>query len=78
MVHMATPWKHPRTGAYYLRRQIPEDIRPFFGGSREFKRSLKTKAAIGGGRTFPGRQCGSRGALCSARCSFEPVRRQRF
>ena len=43
MAHMAQPWKHPSTGAYYLRRQIPEALRPAFGGKALFKASLKTK-----------------------------------
>ncbi len=43
MAHMAQPWKHPRTGAFYLRRQIPEPLRSAFDGQREYKRSLGTK-----------------------------------
>jgi len=43
MVSMATPWKHPRTGTYYLRKGIPEKLRTAFQGKREIKISLKTK-----------------------------------
>lgn len=42
MSRMAQPWKHPKTGIYYCRIGIPEDLRPFFGGKREWKYSLKT------------------------------------
>ncbi|KTW15616.1 hypothetical protein NS258_05070 [Sphingomonas sanguinis] len=40
---MATPWKHPSTGVYYLRRQIPEKLRPAFDGKALWKVSLGTK-----------------------------------
>jgi integrase len=45
MALMATPWKHPTTGVYYLRRQIPGKMRPAFGGKALFKVSLGTKNA---------------------------------
>jgi hypothetical protein len=45
MVDMAKPWKHPQTGVYYLRRQIPAAIRPAFAGKQLFKASLGTKDA---------------------------------
>ncbi|ELY2765540.1 site-specific integrase [Cronobacter malonaticus] len=39
---MATPWKHPKSGVFYFRRQVPADIRNGIGRS-EWKVSLKTK-----------------------------------
>jgi hypothetical protein len=45
MALMATPWKHPTTGFYYLRRQIPGKMRPAFGGKALWKVSLNTKSA---------------------------------
>lgn len=42
---MATPWSDPRTGRLYLRRQIPVQLRPFFGGRAIYKKTLGTKAA---------------------------------
>lgn len=39
---MATPWKHPKTGAFYFRRLVPIDIRPVIK-KHECKVSLKTK-----------------------------------
>lgn len=42
---MATPWSDPRTGRFYLRRQIPLNLRPAFGGRAVFKKSLLTKDA---------------------------------
>ncbi len=38
---MARPWKHPKTGIYWLRKRIPDDLRPLLG-KREEKRSLGT------------------------------------
>lgn len=43
MVQMATPWIHPQTGVYHVRRQIPRALRPAFGGSALYKKSLGTK-----------------------------------
>lgn len=46
LVHMALPmsrpWKHPDTGVYWLRRRVPDDLRPLVG-KREEKVSLRTK-----------------------------------
>jgi integrase len=39
---MARPWKHPKTGIYWLRKRVPEDLRPLVGKLEE-KQSLKTK-----------------------------------
>ncbi|MEG3086843.1 site-specific integrase [Sphingomonas sp. PB4P5] len=40
---MAQPYKHPQTGIYHLRRQIPEKLRAAFGGKALYKASLGTK-----------------------------------
>lgn len=42
MAVMAQPWKHPQSGIYYFRREVPEDIRSSIG-RREWKVSLKTR-----------------------------------
>jgi hypothetical protein len=39
---MARPWKHPKTGIYWLRKRVPDDLRPLIG-KREEKRSLGTR-----------------------------------
>jgi hypothetical protein len=39
---MSRPWKHPRSGVYYLRKGVPEDLREPVG-KREEKRSLETR-----------------------------------
>lgn len=39
---MATPFKHPRTGVYYLRRAVPKDIQEALGKT-EYLKSLGTK-----------------------------------
>lgn len=43
-VPMTRPWKHPKTGVYWLRKRVPDDLRGLVG-KREEKRSLKTKDA---------------------------------
>lgn len=45
MTVMAQPWKHPVSGVYYFRREVPEDIRSVIG-KREWKLSLKTKELV--------------------------------
>ena len=42
MALMAQPYKHPKTGVYWIRRAVPKDIRTTYGKT-EVKRSLKTK-----------------------------------
>ena len=39
---MSRPWKHPKTGVYWLRKRVPDDLRALVG-KREEKRSLKTR-----------------------------------
>jgi hypothetical protein len=39
---MARPWKHPKTGIYWLRKRVPDDLRTAVG-EREEKFSLKTR-----------------------------------
>lgn len=41
-VAMPLPYKHPKTGVYWLRQTVPERLRSLVG-QRELKRSLKTK-----------------------------------
>lgn len=53
MVTMATPWRHPETGTFYIRRQIPKPLRDEFGGRQLYKRSLDTKDPEGARRLFP-------------------------
>lgn len=38
----ATPWKDPRTGIYYLKIGVPDDLKESFGKSWK-KKSLRTK-----------------------------------
>lgn len=45
MVEIAKPWKHPDTGVYHLRRQVPAAIRAAFGDRQLYKVSLRTKDA---------------------------------
>jgi hypothetical protein len=51
MVQMATPWKHPN-GIYYLRRQVPERLRPEMGGKPVYKESLGTRDPAEAARLF--------------------------
>jgi hypothetical protein len=39
---MARPWKHPKTGIYWRRKRVPDDLRPLLG-KREERRSLGTR-----------------------------------
>jgi hypothetical protein len=39
---MARPWKHPKTGLYWLRRRVPDALRAKVG-RREVRRSLGTR-----------------------------------
>ncbi|WP_199805672.1 DUF6538 domain-containing protein [Bradyrhizobium lablabi] len=39
---MARPWKHPKTGIYWLRKRVPDDLLRV-AGKREEKRSLGTR-----------------------------------
>ncbi len=39
---MTKPWKHPCSGIFYLRREVPEDIRQIID-KREWKVSLRTR-----------------------------------
>lgn len=42
LVTMTSPWKHPQTGVYYLRKGVPKELRSVIGKG-EIKQSLKTK-----------------------------------
>ncbi len=39
---MTRPWPHPKTGIYWLRKRVPDDLRALVGRQEE-KRSLGTK-----------------------------------
>lgn len=39
---MSRPWKHPKSGVYWFRKAVPEDLRDLVG-KREEKRSLQTR-----------------------------------
>ena len=39
---MSRPWKHPKTGVYWLRKRVPDSLAGGFG-KREEKLSLKTR-----------------------------------
>src|SRR5882724_3216597 len=42
---MARPWKHPRSGVYWLRKRVPNDLLQAIG-KREEKHSLKTRNPV--------------------------------
>jgi hypothetical protein len=42
---MSTPYRHPKTGVYYLRRAVPIELRKVIGKT-EIKRSLGTKDSV--------------------------------
>ena len=39
---MSRPWKHPKTGVYWLRKRVPDDLQKLVG-KREEKQSLGTR-----------------------------------
>ena len=41
---MSRPWKHLKSGVYWLRKRVPDDLRKLVG-KREEKRSLLTRDA---------------------------------
>ena len=42
MSKMSSPFKHPKSGTYYLRKGVPKHLVPIIG-KRGFKQSLRTK-----------------------------------
>lgn len=60
---MARPWCNPRTGIFYVRRKVPEALRPHMGGW-EYKRSLQTKDPAEALSRFPE-------ALAACNAAFE-------
>ena len=42
---MSRPWRHPKTGIYWLRKGVPDDLRAAVG-KREEKFSLKTRDPV--------------------------------
>ena len=69
MVIMADPWKHPRTGVYYIRRHLPTDVRAKFG-LVEFKRTLGTKSSSDARRLFHAASAELDEAIALARSGF--------
>ncbi len=49
---MPSPWKHPRTGGYYLRLRVPHDL-VHAVGQGELKKSLRTKDPAEAKLRFP-------------------------
>ena len=39
---MSRPWKHPKTGIYWLRKRVPDELQKLVG-KREEKQSLGTR-----------------------------------
>ena len=42
---MTRPWKHPKTGVYWLRKRVPDTLQQLVG-KREERRSLGTKDPV--------------------------------
>jgi hypothetical protein len=49
---MASPFKHPKTGGYYIRRAVPKDLQEALGKT-EYLKSLGTKDALEAKKLFP-------------------------
>ena len=52
VLRMATPFKHPKTGGYYIRRAVPKGLQEALGKTEYFK-SLGTKDALEAKNLFP-------------------------
>src|SRR5690606_9069904 len=50
-LNMSSPWKHPKTGMYWVRRRVPAHLVERVG-KREEKLSLRTKDAAEAKRLF--------------------------
>ena len=48
---MSSPWKHPKTGMYWIRRRVPAHLVELVGRSEE-KQSLRTKDPAEAKRAF--------------------------
>jgi integrase len=69
---MATPFKHPKTGVYYIRRAVPEELREVIGKA-EYKKSLGTKDPSEAKKKFPAALHESEAAFARARNSRDAV-----
>lgn len=69
MAKMATPWKDPRTGIYYLRRKVPKDLRSTLG--ELYKRSLGTKDLTEAKTLFAGAWVESEEKMALARAQLD-------
>ena len=45
MLAMSRPWKHPKTGVYWLRKRVPDDLRAAVG-KREEKRNPASRIVL--------------------------------
>jgi len=65
---MSRPWKHPKSGVYWVRKRVPDDLLKLVG-KREEKRSLQPHARDEHRRyqTAPRRDPGLRSVYCCAR-----------
>lgn len=52
MAQMAHPYRNPTSGVYYLRRQIPAELRPAFGGRSLYQKTLGTRDYVQAARLF--------------------------
>jgi hypothetical protein len=71
MVAMAEPWRHPETGTFYLRRQIPKQLREEFGGRQLWKKSLETKDSAEARRVFAAANAELEGRFAAARAAID-------
>lgn len=68
---MAQPFKHPSTGVFYIRRRVPDELRPALG--REYKRSLKTRDPLEAKALFAAEWTRSEEAFSLARAQLAGV-----
>lgn len=75
---MATPFKHPVSGFYYVRIAIPEDVRPAFGGKALYQKSLRTKVYDEAILPFEREKLAVRERIVAARKALAEADQRRF
>ena len=68
MAAMATPWKHPNSGIYYLRLEVPVSLRHIIG-KREIKKSLRTTSFVAAKALFAQKYAEAQQTFSAARQS---------
>lgn len=72
VLRMASPFKHPRSGVFYIRRAVPRDIQEALG-RREYLKSLGTKDPKVAKQLFPAALQECEAVFARARAGMAPL-----